>query len=490
MKVLFDCIVTKDPIHKCSSTVMFIRTVPKLLEDPNTFIYWPIPEWVKDVSGLPSHPRIKYFRVHQSKDRTREYNVIRPWLEEALSFAGPLWDWDVLVTSRTAQVPFMKVMAVSPRQNNRNWSKRVVLVEEMAILTLKPTVLKSDGDIQDRMTLEGYLAADYVLSPSYHEKGMALEIARRHFSPARQKDLRDGIKEACALSTGSLTIKPVEYRWDSKASDRKLVLVFAGRLESTAARLALIGEVFKNQFIMNGDKVEPKILSVSAPGCRGEEAFDKHSVEILHLDRDDFWKMSRERMDLAMYFHVDGGLLMSIFEPVSFGVPAIVKDAPWSRSVFGPTYPLYATSETQAYGLVNMFIEDYAGMYAKFSEWYTSWFVPEYTRRMTEDNLFTLLAEAVMAPPKPEGLNALKDNEVVSLLLKHGGEEFKMFEVLEKISKIELNGLGAKLKENFDDRGLAWGTPWNDFRLGLVHHHGYVDASIEVGHLKKAKVEA
>jgi hypothetical protein len=39
VKVLFDCIVTKDPIHKCSSTIMFIRAVAKMLEKAGVEIF-------------------------------------------------------------------------------------------------------------------------------------------------------------------------------------------------------------------------------------------------------------------------------------------------------------------------------------------------------------------------------------------------------------------------------------------------------------------
>jgi hypothetical protein len=229
-----------------------------------------------------------------------------------------------------------------------------------------------------------------------------------------------------------------------------MVLVFAGRLEKTAARIESINEVFKNQFILHSERIEPKILSVSAPLCRAEEQLEKDAMEVLHLGRNDFWKMAKERMDLALYFHVDGGLLMSIFEPVSFGVPAIVKDAPWSRSVFGDRYPFYADNETQAYGLVNMFLNDYAGMYAQFVQWFEAWFVPEYTRRSSEDNLFDNVSQSVLAPQVPSNIDGLKKNRIVQLLLEHGGKEFKMFEVLERLSKTHLKSLGVKLSEDFD----------------------------------------
>ena len=488
MKILFDCIVTKHPANMCSTTIQFMRLTQRLLQLPNVYIYWPIPEWSDETSGYPVSDRIKYFKVPQSNDRTREYNFVRPWLEEAISFAGPYWDWDILITVRTAQVPMLKVMSISPRQKGRQeWTKRVYLLEEMPIISEKKTVSQSSPDVQDRMAIEGYLAADAVFIPSYHEKAMVLKVAKDHFTPSRLLDLRSKVKEVCLLSTGVFELKDA-YKWRPSCG-RKLTVAFVGRLEAVAAMLDTVGSLMKNLFILKGDTLACKVLSISAPGVRGEKFFDKDAVDILHLDRDAFWAMARQELDVGVYFHVDGGLLMSIFEPVSFGMPAIVRDASWSRSVFGDSYPFYATSEVQAYGLVAAFTEDYEGMYAKFSKWYTEWFVPTYTKRLQEDNLYTLLMGLITTPTEEseKDLGNLKNNEIVRLLAEHGGEDFVLLDLIQSLGKTHLRTLASKVDKAHDELGLVWSTSWNDFRLALIEYFGYVDAGVSTGHLRKAK---
>lgn len=117
MKVLFDCILTGEP-RKCSTTIQFYTLANMLLRNPGVFIYWPVPEYVseQDFEFYPKSDRIKYFRTHQFKDRMKEYNRIPDWLMNMLTFYGSTWDWDVLVTVRTPQVPMMKTVAISPRQ--------------------------------------------------------------------------------------------------------------------------------------------------------------------------------------------------------------------------------------------------------------------------------------------------------------------------------------------------------------------------------------
>jgi signal peptide peptidase SppA len=70
----------------------------------------------------------------------KEYNRIPDWLMNMLTFYGSTWDWDVLVTVRTPQVPMMKTVAISPRQMSWGWSKRILVIENMMVLSKKPTV--------------------------------------------------------------------------------------------------------------------------------------------------------------------------------------------------------------------------------------------------------------------------------------------------------------------------------------------------------------
>jgi len=242
MKVMFDCIVTQDPASKCSTVAQFVTLAEMLLKEPDTFIYWPVPEFLGgtlEEHGFPIDDRIKYVRMNQKKDRTREYNLIRPWLEEALSFTGPMWDWDVLVTVRVPQIPMMKVMSLSPRSvNRRDWTKKIIAIEDMMVLSMKPTVAQSHEPIQDRMTLEGYLAADAVLIPAYHEKKWALDVAKKYFSPASVLAMSKKMREVCHLNLPSLQLKKKPYD-----GSRKMNVAFVGRLERSNARLNVINGI-------------------------------------------------------------------------------------------------------------------------------------------------------------------------------------------------------------------------------------------------------
>ena len=103
-KILLDPIYT-GRVHKCASTVKFVRLAEALLQDPNVFIYWSLPDWIDEegLNWLPTSERIHYFRLEQSKDRYKEYRRISYERECMFSYQGDFWDWDICVTNRTSK---------------------------------------------------------------------------------------------------------------------------------------------------------------------------------------------------------------------------------------------------------------------------------------------------------------------------------------------------------------------------------------------------
>lgn len=482
MKVLFDCILTQTP-EKCSTNAQFVTLAEQLLQKPGVFIYWPRPKWLTDEekATYPQDDRIKYFPVSQRKDRMKEYNGISPEFDNLLSFDGGAWDWDVLVTVRVAQIPMMRVKSVSPRQEGRrDWTKRIIAIEDMMILSLKPTVVQSNLAVQDRATLEGYLAADAVLIPAYHEKAWALKVARDHFSPARVMDLRAKLEEVCHLTLGDFDLKD-EYRY---RGDRKMNVCFVGRMERSNARLEVVSEVLSNQWIFNGNKVHSFICTVSAEGSPGERKIDGDAIEMRHPNRQEFHRIAREEMDVAVFYHVDVELNMSMLEPITFGVPEIVKRAPWSIGMLGEDYPLFVNNALEGYALVQAFLDDYDTMYGKFAKWFVEWFVPTYTKRMTEQGMYRRLHEEIfhVTPDDKKLLGSMAQNEIVQLIAEHGGKEFVLYDLLKSMDD-KLRSLAGKIGV---ERGLIWATPWNEFRVALREIHGYDDASTTLGHMKKS----
>ena len=179
-KILLDCVVTAADPNKCSSNIQYLTFVKRTLDTrEDVFFYWLIPDWITDADFSATYPqddRVKYFRVPQHKDRTKEYLTLGKALDHAVAFNGGLWDFDVLLTMRTGLVPMLKMLATSPRSFKQSWMKQVWLLELMVLMEFKKTVLTFEQVTQDMFTLAGYLAADRAYIDSQVDKPC---IARR-----------------------------------------------------------------------------------------------------------------------------------------------------------------------------------------------------------------------------------------------------------------------------------------------------------------------
>lgn len=477
MKVLFDCIVTAEP-ERCSTTIQFLTLAKRLLAHDGVYIYWPVPDRFTDeeLEVYPESDRIRYFKVPQAKDRLKEYNRIVPELEDLLAFNGETWDWDVLVTVRSTQVPLMRILCNSPRQPHRTGLKRIVLIEDMMILSKKSTVGQSDPEVQDRMTLEAYMAADAVLMPAYHQKGWALEVARKHFSPARVRDIRHKVSEVCQLDMPDYNLKSAE----SYPSGR-LGVAFVGRLEKHDARLKDLSRALLNQFILRGAEVDMFVCTI--PQRIMPDMFHP-SVEILRPNREAFWELCRNRMGVALSLHIDVELNLSMLEPVTLGVPIIVKRAAWSEAMFGKDYPFFVNGDKQMYGLITAFSKDYAKCYTKFSKWFKDWFVPTYDTRVSTQGLYNKLEHLCTEPMYNDvPLEGMCKDLLVKSIIAAKTDDFVLFDWLREHRK-EYPLLASKaVPRDRDRRGLVWATPWNSVRAALIKYYGYVDGSVKPGHL-------
>lgn len=481
MKVLFDCIVTSIP-EKCSTTVQFITLANMLLAIPDIYIYWPVPDRLtpEEMGCYPVSDRIKYIPIHQYKDRMKEYNRISPQLEDLLSFNGKTWDWDVLVTVRSTQIPMMRIHSVSPRNASRAWTKRIILIENMMISSKKKTVACSAPIVQDRMTIEAYLAADYVFMPAYHQKKWIVDIAKQHFSPARVRDVSEKVLEVCTLDMPEYSLKTThKYK-----GGRKMGVAFVGRLEKFDGNIVALNDIMIRQFIMRSEDLRLFVCTVT--NC--DKVFNKMGIEILHPKRDEFWRICREEMDVAVSLTVDVELNLSMLEPISFGVPLIVRHAPWSVAMFGESYPFFISSETQMFALITKFKRSYAKCYALFAKWHEEWFVPTYQKRSSDDSIYDHLLKAILAPmgSAVDTVEAMRDNSIMKIILEECEDEFKFFELIERLGETRLTSLADKIREgDRERRGIVWSTPWNDFRVALKQLYGFEDAGIDTGHLRR-----
>lgn len=495
-KILLDPILTAAP-SRCSTLIQFVTFMNRVLVDDqrkDVFFYCLLPDWdfpQEELDWLPKHENILYIRVPQHKDRTREYVTFRYDMLEKLCFNGTLWDFDIVVTVRSGLAALYKLHLMSPRQSGLHFTKEVWVIEDMPLMSFKKSVLQLESDVQDRFTIDGYLAADRAVVMSYHEKGEALRVARNWYAPSVVRELGTKLKEVLPVQFTEFKKKDPE-KFFEPGKDQRFCVAYVGRLMASTTNIDTIYKVMTNQWIIRGgDKVRMMVLTNSAGGKKKVQPPDY--MEKFYASREEFWRIARDEMHVLMIMHEESGFLLSMMEPMLLGTPAIVAREKWSVGQLGKDYPFFVDTEMEAYTMLKLFYEDYAGMYERYARWVDEWFVPTYTKRFAEDLLYDVLSdylheyETTVLERYREKAPTKGDNEIVKMLVKDGPDEFVVWERLKELNEAgAIQSLDRKL--NDDDRelrGLAWSTPWNDFRLSLKANHGYEDASTVVGHLKK-----
>lgn len=500
MRILLDPVLTADPA-KCSVTIQFYEFVRRTLEvekRTDVFFYWIVPTHVEDEAfgWYPKHPNIQYIRMPRSKDRVRDYITMSPEMEEVLAFNGSHWDFDVLLTVRAMLIPLMRVIMNSPRTRKTAWTKEVWLIEDMPMMQFKTTVPTMVPDVHDRMTIEGHIAADRSFVCSYHERPEIIRAARQYFTPSIVRDLDAKLQDVVTAQFESYQLKTPDQYY-TPGGDKPFGLAYIGRMEK-ANNIVDIHDIMLKTWVMRGDKVKLVVCTVS----KVVPVFDTELVDVRQPNREEFWKIVKEEMHAFLKMPNGGGFSLSLIEPIMLGTPVLTIRTPAYESLLGKEYPLFAEGPSQVPGLVKALYDDYGYHYERFREWHENWFRPTYARRMQEDLLYTKLSAAIDAFNRK-----LEDrkSELMSL------EENKMVQRLAELLGTQPEGCAAPIRTVFDGlrwmgesgevdvldkktepgdrltRNITFSTPWNPYRLGLMLHYGYRDASADVGHLEKPK---
>jgi hypothetical protein len=494
VKILLDPVLTSQEPSRCSTYIQFFTLANKLLtERKDVFLYWLLPRWVaeEDRKWLPQHERIRYIEITQHKDRTKEYVTLRDEMDKMIAFNGELWDFDILITVRAGLVPLMKMISTSPRQVTHAWMKEIWIIEEMPLMKFKSSVATLHPDVQDLFTLSGHLAAEVSLVMSYHEKPKMLQAAMQWFAPSVVRALDKKMTEVVPAQLKEFNLKDPSFHFVPGAG-KQFCIAYVGRMGATDANFDKIYGAMTNQWIIRGGtKVRLLVLTVSTGGT----GLPPEHIELQRAPREEFWRIAREEMHLLIIMHKEAGFLLALAEPLSFGVPAIILRAPWSVGMLGKDYPFYASSELEAYTIMKVFYEDYAGMYERFKKWHSEYFVPVFTKRYQDDLMYTILANhvdrfaATALPRFVETYPGRAGNEIVAEVLKFVGDaqEFVLFDALAALAENgTLRSLQQKLDvDDRDTRGLVWATPWDDFRTVLKGFFGWEDASVKVGHMRR-----
>lgn len=494
MKVVLDPVMTNDPGH-CASTVKMLKLVKHVLATrQDVFFYWLVPEegsvHHKGMDWYPQHPNIKYVPYPYHRDRMREYQRLDRQYEHLMSFYGELWDAEVIVTNRTSLIPFIKLMALKAGRTNLMWTKRVFLIEDMPIMGFKSKLAISAFEgVQNRATIEGYLAADYVAVSAFWEKALILKEAKKYFMPAMLRQLEKVLVESSAVkveSTGLKTKASIQRMLDR---GRQFTAAYIGRMVASSRANEIFELMQKNWIVRPNDKV--RFLASTQSQSTGR-VYVPDFVDVKSLPREGFWELCRNEIDVFIFMSKEEDYSMSLIEPLTLGCPAILIRAEWSIPTVGAEYPFFANNFTEAYALLREFYEDYPRMYKKFAEWSKTHFQPLMQERNKVyigdlfegfmDQQFALEADAVKA-------GSYANNEVVKLLVEYakGSDELDIFpaiEILQKEGKLKF--LAEKLDPEFKDKVVnAWQTDWYCLKMGLMCH-GFRDASTKAGHFRRA----
>ena len=145
MKVLFDPIYTT-LIDRCASAFKFKCLAHHLLSKyEDLYIYWVIPEGLREqeTEWLIDSDRIRYIAHMCREDRYQEYFRLTEEMEHVIAYNGDYWDWDLLVTNRSTQLPIIGMLS---KKSKTRTTKKILLLEDMPMMSFKGSVAYTDWD--------------------------------------------------------------------------------------------------------------------------------------------------------------------------------------------------------------------------------------------------------------------------------------------------------------------------------------------------------
>ncbi len=488
MKVFFDCNMTTLRPRGCS-TVRGMLVMAKAVLDASedNFCYFTIPDNLPEeyMVDYPDHPRMKYIPIEiRFSDRIYDYRNIPPKLAAALRFETGIWDIDALVTFRAPLVPHMQVLMSSPRAN---YAKRpafqIYIWEAMMMSSIKATVPTPNPQTQDLQLALSYLIAEATYIGAYHLKKKFMRVVKAHLSFNSLKELDRKLHEKTGIYISAYDSKlKDEFKYDGS---KPMTVAYVGRLEKSSGRLEDINTILRTQYITNSEKVRPITCTVS----EGSRLLDEDAIDVMHPDRDEFWRVCREEMDLAVSLVREQEAGGAILEPLLFGVPFLIPKVAWAIGAVGEDYPFYASTVSEQVALISRFADNYDREYAKFAKWWEETFIPMWTEREVNGRPSHLVESLTAFKEGQQGMgNGGLNNEVVKCLVEEDWSYPRdLREVIIAGGEERYGGLVTKLKPSNRTIQLTFVNELNYYRLALIKHYGFQDAGADLGMLINPK---
>lgn len=486
-KIMIDPVYTQD-LHRCASTVKIKACVEHLLHTrEDVFFYWFIPLEIteSEQEWLPKSNRIQYIPMPYFEDRYKEYWHSSDEWRRAVSFSGPYWDVDVLVTNRTSLVPYLQ-WAMRRPAGILTWSKKVFLIEDMPIMSFKKFIPQSTERGGDLSTIMGYLQSDLTCISAYWEKKHIIDIAKNYFAPSQIKYLRDRIIEASPRIHDAPRLKSIDAIKPMLLKERKFTISYAGRMVNRDM-VDDSFDVMMNHWIVGGEDTRIILCTVSANFGRVNHPLIKH-IEQYRPDREEFWRIMREESDVGVFFSRDEDYSMAMMEPIIQGTPLVVHRSEHAVASLGEHYPFFVNNTKEGYAMVKRFKEDYMTMYSIFAEWSKTHFT-DLLRERNKDYIPHYLEKVVNSWDEDfaQATSSLSTNSIVQLIAQHApkDEPFEIVPVIKELEQKKLLKFDLAWKEEgqFDGLRLTFSTHFDLFRLGLLQL-GYTDFGPKAGWMR------
>lgn len=494
MKILLDPIYTTVP-SRCASTIKMVRVYEHLSQKyDDMYFYWIIPNDLTEEERLwlPQDDRILYIPITMDKelDRYKQYSRLTFELENIIAFDGDYWDWDILVTNKTAMVPLYRMICYKPSGQRAKWSRKIVVLEDMPMMTFKGFVQLPPGHYADYCTLMGYLASDRVAICAYWEKARILELGKQILSSASVRALRGVLLEATPTLFDKVRFKSKDTITKVVKREKPFTISFSGRLIK-GHRLEEIFEVMEKQWIIrSNDNHKIRCVLTTASKGLGARLKPPKFIEITPAPREEFWRIVKEESDVGVFLSVEEDYSMSVMEPLALGLPIAVYKCEWSIASLGPDYPFFIKSPAEAYGVIKAFYDNYPLQYKKFVDWSRNhlWPLLEernkiYTPEVVDGEVETWRRELM------EWGEGTKGSEIVNRMPPYIGKEpTRLYDAVHKMAK-DYGDVDSFKEQTTTGRRtrtrLAYSLDWNNVRLTLMSKSGVRDAGVNVGVFRK-----
>lgn len=376
MKILIDPVYT-GKAHRCSTSYLaweLIDGLSKWRDDVFFYLLYPKASEAKEDEWdfLNRHKdRVKLLPYpYLQADRLEEMFKLHEDLIHYLAPGDtPVWDFDVVISSRIQQLPFMR--NVSGRESNypHGTHRLFIGLEEMPVFSFRDTVAWAAGGHMDLSSLAAYQSAGAVVINNLWTKSEVMKVARNWLAPSKVMELSKGIFETVPVKLQRFAAaKP-------KPLGDKLNVVFTGRMTGTR-NFAEAAELFRKHFsypLNKGGKELRFIVSTNSSSTGSADMGDISFMEVQHNNREKFHALLKEEAHVVVNLSKVEDFSLSTYEPLLFGVPVIVLNYPWT-DFLGADYPFRVKDFTQAYAAVKRFATDYDVQLTAFRKWEkTTW---------------------------------------------------------------------------------------------------------------------